>query len=288
MVAATRRKQVAGSSRTSRITRRPTDGSDRSSGRSREAFERELRRLERRCESLREGAEEAQFAQADRLKTLSHDLRNPLNLIMLSTQMLARAIAPDHAGRHYINKITRGAEEMTHILEDFSDARLIDSGRFIVKRASQEVGPMIEQALGFARPHAESKGIQLSMEIAKDTPAVIGDRDRIVRVLSNMVKNAIWLSPKNGAITVRAQPDEDAALFSVTDTGAGIPREKRQLVFTCPVGQQGPVVQGAGIAFYVAKGVIEAHGGRVWFESEVGRGSTFFFTVPTTAPAPIN
>jgi signal transduction histidine kinase len=289
MVALTRRKQINGGPRTSRITMRPPEGVERSSGRSRSGFERELHRLERLCETLREGAEKADLAQAELLKTLSHDLRNPLSVILVSTPMLARAIPPDQSSRRYVNAITRAAEEMNHMLQDFADAGMLETGRLVVERAPLEVGPMIEQALNSARLLAEPKGVRISSEIPEDTPAVLGDRERIVKVLSNLMSSAIRFTPKNGAITVRAEPDDDATLFSVADTGPGIPLEHRELVFTRPTGARRPIVQGAGLAFYVVKGVVEAHGGRVWVESEVGRGSSFFFTLPTTHVAePIN
>lgn len=289
MVAVTRRKQVNGGPRTSRITMRPTEGGDRGSGRSRAPFEREMRRLERLCETLREGTEKADLAQTELLQAFSHDLRNQLTLILMSTQLMARAIAPDQPTRRHVSAIMRAAEEMDHLLRDLADARMIDSGRFVVERTSQEIGPMIEQALGSARPFAEAKGVQISIDLVKGTPAVIGDRERIIKVLSTLVSNAIQFSPKNGTITVRAEPQEGAARFAVIDSGPGIPREKRGFVFTLPLGTKRPLIQGAGLACYVTKGVIEAHGGRVWFESEPGRGSTFFFTLPTTCAAePIN
>jgi signal transduction histidine kinase len=268
---------------------RPTEGGDRGSGRSRSAFERELRRLERLCDTLREGAKKAEFVQAELFRSLSHDLRQQVTLILLSAPTLARTIGPDHPSRRQLNHITRAAEEMAHLLGDFADASMIDSGSFVVERTPQEVGPMIEQAFGSAQSLAESTGVQISIEVVPDTPAVLGDRERIVKVLSSLMSNAIRFSPKNGTITVRAEPEDDAALFSITDNGRGISSEQREFVFTRPVGPRRAMIQGAGLACYVAKGVVEAHGGRVWFESEVGHGSTFFFTLPTTCAAePIN
>jgi signal transduction histidine kinase len=137
MVAVTRRKQINGGPRTSRIAMRVPDSGERGSARSRATFEREFRRLERLCDSLRQGAEEAQVAQSELLKTLSHDLRNPLSVILVSTRMLARAVAPEQPGRRHVDAITRAAEEMNHMLQDFSDAGRIDAGIFAVERAPQ-------------------------------------------------------------------------------------------------------------------------------------------------------
>jgi signal transduction histidine kinase len=279
MVALTRRKQTNGSARASRIAIRSAEPASPGATRPRAAFEREHRRLERLCESLREGAEASQAAHGELLKNISHDIRNPLSTIIMSARMLERTIPPGERPRHYVDTIMRAAEELNDMLDDVSDARRIDAGIFAIERTTTDVGPMLAQALRAARAAAETRSVTISLELEEGTPAVLVDRERVTKVLSTFVINAVKFTPKQGQVRVRAEPEDDAVLFSISDTGPGIPVDEQPMAFTNGVAGSRKV-QGAGLAFYVAKRIIEAHRGCLWLESEPGHGTTFFFTLP--------
>jgi signal transduction histidine kinase len=285
--------------RASRITSRIVDGTDRAVARSRVALEREHRRLARVCAGLRENAEEAERAQGELLAVLSHDLRNPLSVILMSTRMLSnatsarppasashpRSAAPadpawEPPNRRLIDALARAAEELSNLAQDMSDAGRLEAGGLAMAMDSVDVAPLVAQAVAVMRPHAEAKNIRLKGEIADDIPSAFGDRDRLLRVLVNLIGNAIKFTPKNGAITVRARLHEDDVWFSVQDTGAGLTPEQRAQLFTLPRSTRTRVGQGAGLALFVAHGTVEAQGGRVWVESAPGQGSTFFFALP--------
>ena len=284
-------KQPTAMRRASRITTsRTVDGTERATARSRGALEREHRRLSRLCAGLRENAEEAERAQGELLAVLSHDLRNPLSVILMSTRMLSlpnagrpppSAAAPAlEPNRRLIEALSRAAEELSNLAQDMSDAGRLEAGRLSVAMQAVDVAPLVAHAVNVMRTHAEAKNLRLKAEVDPDLPPAFGDRDRMTRVLINLIGNAVKFTPKNGAITVRARLVEDEVWFSVEDTGPGISPEQRAQLFTLPKSTHTRVGQGAGLALFVAHGTVEAQGGRLWAESEPGHGSTFFFAHP--------
>ena len=291
-------KQPTAMRRASRITSRALDGTERAQARSRGALEREHRRLSRLCAGLRENAEEAGRAQGELLAVLSHDLRNPLSVILMSTRMLSNPnggrLPPGNApaapgrlagpalepNRRLIEALSRAAEELSNLAQDMSDAGRLEARRLSVTMQAVDVAPLVAHAINVMRTHAEVKNLRLKGEVADDVPPAYGDRDRMARVLINLIGNAVKFTPKNGAITVRAHLVEDEIWFSVEDTGPGISPEQRSQLFTLPKSTHTRVGQGAGLALFVARGTVEAQGGRLWAESEPGHGSTFFFAHP--------
>ncbi len=273
--------------RASRITSRAIDATDRPTTRSRGALEREHRRLSRLCAGLRESAEEAERAQGELLAVLSHDLRNPLSVILMSTRMLVNppgGAAPKTDGeapnRRLIDAVARAAEELSNLAQDMSDAGRLEAGRLSVAMDAVDVAPLVAHAVAVMRAHADLKQIRLKGEVADDVPPALGDRDRMTRVLTNLIANAVKFTPKQGTITVRARFVDGEVWFSVKDTGPGIAPEQRAQLFTLPKSTRARVGQGAGLSLYVARGTVEAQGGRLWAESEPGHGSTFFFAHP--------
>ncbi len=281
--------------RASRITSRAVEGKERATARSRSALEREQRRLARVCAGLRESAEAAARAQGELLGILSHDLRNPLSVILMSTRLLAQpngrrppqagAATPDGAGweppnRRLIEALSRAAEELSHLAQDMSDAGRLEAGRLSVAMEAVDVAPLVAHAVAAMRPHADIKRLRLKGEVEAEVPPAFGDRDRMTRVLINLIANAVKFTPKNGAITVRARLVEGEVWFSVQDTGPGLEPEQRAQLFTLPKSTRTRVGQGAGLSLYVARGTVEAQGGRLWAESEPGQGSTFYFAHP--------
>ena len=134
---------------------------------------------------------------------------------------------------------------------------------------------------------AERKGIKLSWDVPIDLPMVYVDRARISQVVLNIVNNAIKYTPAGGSIVIRAKDEKDYVLVSVCDTGIGIPRKDLENIFSgfYHAGYKlSYEYKGAGLGLALSKGIIESHGGRIWAKSEVGRGSTFYFTLPKSPP----
>lgn len=264
----------------------------------RAALVRRIQKLDRRCCALdhqccvlKEKATSAEHTQAELLSTLSHDLRNPLSVILASLRMLDRALPPDSQARRQVNALERAADEMNQILFDTSDAAQIERGQLAVRVAPEQVTALVERAVAATRSLADNKGVAVRTAIGGQINPVVCENERIVRVLTVLISNALRFTPKGGAITVHVEPDGDNTRFAVTDTGPGIDESRRAEVFARPFGAPRRSVgdgaaprkrttQGSGLALYVARRVVEAHGGRVGAETAVGRGSTLFFVLP--------
>jgi signal transduction histidine kinase len=286
------RNQIGEAARPSRIAKRTADSAPRVAARPRASAERSYRRLERQCDALREEAEWAQRDQSELYSTLSHDLKNTINVLLVSTQMLARSLPAEAPARRYIDALARAGDELNQMAQDVSDAARISEGELEVTVRPVGVAALLDEAALAVRPVAQSKSITVTAEVAPGLVEVTCDRARLVRVLSVLAGNAIRFTPKAGAVALRAERDDEGARFSVTDTGPGIPPEHRPALFARPFAPREPehgapprraryrATQGSGLALFVVRGVIEVHGGRVWVESEPGQGSTFHFTLP--------
>ena len=220
----------------------------------------------------------------DLIAVVSHDLRSPLSSIlmqaelMLNTARLRRGnLTPIACG---VERIRRSATHMKALIEDLLDLARIEAQRFALHLQSVESRVMVEEALLAASPLAEAKRITLAAELI-DSPRLEADPERILRVLSNLLGNAIKFTPEGGNITVRAERRGDELLITVVDTGPGIAADQLPHVFE-RYWKARPASQiGAGLGLYIAKGIVEAHGGRIWAESSTG-GARLTFTLPLT------
>jgi signal transduction histidine kinase len=169
---------------------------------------------------------------------------------------------------------------MDTLLDDLLDIARIQSGTFSVvpspNRLSDVVMPAIENIL----PQAEAKGQTLDVDLPPDLALVAVDAHRIRQVVSNLVRNAIKFTPQEGAIRVSARQQDRDILVSVADTGPGIPHEHLLKIFEWFWRVPGTKKTGSGLGLFIAKGIVEAHGGHIWAESQFGNGSSFFFTLP--------
>jgi PAS domain S-box-containing protein len=238
-------------------------------------------------------AQEAVRAREDLLAIVSHDLRNPLGVVLASTALLLKAnLPPDkqERARRQVEAIQRAGNRMNRLIRDLLDFASIQAGRLSVSLRPQDVATMVNEVLEVTEPIAAPKGLRLVAEVAPGL-AIRCDHDRIIQLFSNLVGNAVKFTPEGGTITVRAAPapDEQVVRFSVSDTGPGIPADELPHVFDRYYQAQRKNREGIGLGLSIARGIVEAHGGRIWVESheaepgkeaEPGTGSTFFFTLP--------
>jgi signal transduction histidine kinase len=214
------------------------------------------------------------------LGIVAHDLRNPLNTISMSAGLLLESAPTEEQRVKQIQVVQRSVDRMDHLIQDLLDTARIEAGRLSIERKREEVTPLVAETREAFQPAAEEKSIRLETEVPQEIPAVYGDHRRILQVLSNIVGNAIRFTPEGGRITLRAESRVTKVRFSVSDTGPGIPEEDLEHIFDRFWQARRAKKAGAGLGLAIAKGVVEAHGGRIWAESTVGVGSTFFFTIP--------
>lgn len=221
----------------------------------------------------------ANRARDDLLATVSHDLRNPLNAIRLTTAALRRATGQGKAGE-LVDRIDRAAARMGRLIEDLLDAAKIEAGGFRAERRPEEVTSLLESAVDMFRVIAAEKSIELARLGPPQPVAVLCERDLILRVFANLIGNAIKFSPAGSSISMVAEERPGQVHFSISDAGPGIPAEYLSRVFDRYWQEKGADRRGSGLGLYIAKGIVEAHGGEIWIDSAQGRGTTIHFTLP--------
>ncbi|MCU1276823.1 MAG: hypothetical protein JWM53_369 [bacterium] len=221
----------------------------------------------------------------DVLAIVSHDLRNPLSTILTSTGRLLDSLEDDGATmRAPLERCQRAARRMTHMISDLVDAASLETGTLSLDRHESEMSRVIGDALDLLQPLADARHLRLSYEVSDGAQRAFCDRERIVQVLSNLVGNAIKFTPAGGSIRIFAEGWGEMVRIAVVDDGPGIAAEQVPRIFDRYWHQaQRESRQGAGLGLYIAKGIVENHGGRIWVDSTLGRGSTFYFTLPGAA-----
>jgi signal transduction histidine kinase len=173
------------------------------------------------------------------------------------------------------------------MIQDLLDVKRMESGHLTIDAKAESPDVLINDTIEMLRPLAAGSSIVMEASVADDLPAVLADSARIQQVLSNLVGNAVKFTPRQGRITVGADRLENEVRFAVVDTGPGIPPEQVPHIFGRFWQARSSDHRGIGLGLAIAKGIVEAHSGRIWVESQVGLGSTFYFTLPTTADAQI-
>jgi PAS domain S-box-containing protein len=234
---------------------------------------------------LYEKTRRAVQARDEVLGVVSHDLRNPLSTIVSAATLLLNADEERREGaRKWLDVIRRSAVRMNGMIGDLLDVSSIEAGRFSVARAPHDIAALLEEAREDLDPLARAKQIRLECRAADAGPVIWLDANQILRVLSNLVGNAIKFTPEGGSITVCAEAVGEAIHVSVADTGPGIPAEQIPRVFDRFWQAAEGDRRGAGLGLAIARGIVEAHGGRIWVES-TSAGSVFHFNIPWITPA---
>ncbi|XXY51745.1 HAMP domain-containing sensor histidine kinase [Sorangium sp. So ce269] len=219
----------------------------------------------------------------DFLGIVSHDLRNLLSGIVLSVDLLSEDTpAQDEESEAAVaaNRIRRYAARMSKLIDDLVDVASIESGKLATNVGRGDASALLADAVDMFQPMASERGITLELDVADRPLPTDFDGERMLQVLSNLLMNSIKFTSPGGRIRVRGERAEGELLVSVSDTGPGIPVDMLELVFErfWQVGKKDR--RGLGLGLYICKSIVEAHGGRIWVESRMGEGSTFYFTIP--------
>jgi len=227
-------------------------------------------------------AQEATAARDDILAVVAHDLRNPLNTVSMVLEALEETPEPDR-GRH-LEIARRSADRMNRLIQDLLEVARIESNSLRLESRPESIAPLLDEASSMLRPLAESRGIRLETAECEDLPPAMMDPARVLQVISNLVGNAIKFTPEGGLVQIRCDHREDGLRFMVRDTGPGIPPHRLSHIFG-RFWQAGKADRrGIGLGLSIARGIVEGHGGRIWAESTVGEGTSFYFTLPAVDP----
>jgi signal transduction histidine kinase len=237
--------------------------------------------------ALYQESQQAVHAREQVLAIVSHDLRTPLNAVTLAASLLATSERSSNEDREQVETIRLSAKRMSRLIEDLLDVTRLEGGkRLPIDPEAVDVAALLGEAHELFKPQAAAAAVTVQVRAAAGVPAVHADRHRVLQVISNLVGNALKFTPAGGLISVAAEPHGPAeVLFTVADSGPGIPKEFAGRVFSKYWQAKRAERMGAGLGLPIAKGIVEAHGGTIWLESEAGKGTRFYFTLPVSKKA---
>lgn len=217
------------------------------------------------------------------LAIVSHDLRNPLNAITVAGALLVKRLSQlpgeERAVRH-AEIVDRSSHRMETLIDHLLDVASIQAGRLKLEPKPESPHSLLDEVVQLQSPLASEHGLALSANDGSTPGAMVNaDRARLLEVFENLAGNAIKFCQPGDSITLGARDGDGCVVFSVSDTGPGVPEEERAHIFE-PYWSRSKRVRGTGLGLFISRGVVEAHGGAIWVESEGGHGTTFFFSVP--------
>ena len=249
----------------------------------RKRLETERALLLRNEQEARAAAEAAVNARDEVLRIVAHDIGNSLSAVKIHAMVLERTL-PEGDGQGEARKRTEAirnlTQQMDRLRQDLLDVAAIEAGRLSFEPHETALAEVVEDVLGTVAGMAAEKSLSMESCVSPDLPAVWADRERLHQVLGNLVGNAVKFTPAQGSVRVTAERDGDEIRVAVEDTGPGIPAEHLENVFDRFWQARSTRRAGAGLGLAIARGVVEAHGGRIRAASEVGKGTTFEFTLP--------
>jgi two-component system, OmpR family, phosphate regulon sensor histidine kinase PhoR len=224
------------------------------------------------------------------LDNLSHELRTPLTNIRLLTETVERDLAQAGASRHIrdgVEKIDVESGHLVMMVTEILDLARLEDGAIRLILADSDLGVVASHAIGRLEVFAAHSGVSLVNALPADLPHVRGDEERLTQLLVNLLHNAVKFSMPGSDVTVAGSSGSGEVILSIADHGIGIEPEEHELIFerfykADPARTRG--IGGTGLGLPIARHVAEAHGGRIWVESEVGRGSTFSVALPVAGP----
>lgn len=233
------------------------------------------------------------LAELDRLKdefvdNVSHELRSPLAAIRGYVQSLKRGVYGQVIDKQMeaLDIIMSNAERLGKFIDDVLDMAKIKAGMLDLDKQETEFAPLASEIVKMFEPLSAEMGLKLGIEVPSNLPKIFVDPNKLKQVITNLTSNAMKFTLQGGTVTIIAHPQDENFIYAgVKDTGIGIPKDKISKVFekftqVKEAQQTSKKIKGTGLGLTIAKNIVELHGGKIWIESEAGKGTTFFFTIP--------
>lgn len=243
------------------------------------------RRLRQELEDLNQKVQEANRLKTEFVTVVTHELRSPLTSIAGYLDLLLEDEGDEGAEARvaYLQIVKRNADRLMELINDLLDLARLEAGKLELKRVPLDLEGLIQEVSGALRPQIEGKGQHLHLDLATPLPVVIGDPERLIQILLNLVSNAHKYTPQEGSIIVATRAERTCVCIAVQDTGIGLSSEEQQQLFTKffraehPLGRE---AGGTGLGLAIARALVELHGGTLTVVSAPGQGSTFNITLP--------
>jgi len=225
------------------------------------------------------------FQQSDLVADLVHEMRTPLTSIIGYARMIQRDDVSDADRKAFARTIEQEAARLSRMASDFLELARLESGRAFPSREAVALKSLADDVLALLRPQAEAKRILLRDDLPDDLPIIIGDPQRLHQALVNLIGNGIKYCRPSDEVTIGGEVKANEVLLYVRDTGPGIPAAAQKHLFErfYRIPRTENEAEGSGLGLAITRRIVEAHGGRIWMESEEGKGTTFYFTLPLTA-----
>ena len=232
--------------------------------------------------------ETASRHKSDFLATMSHELRTPLNAIIGFSEVLHEQMFGELNERQlaYVNDVLEAGRHLLSLINDVLDLAKIEAGRMELELSEVALPELLRSAVSMHSEHASRGGVALALTTEPDEINIAADDRRVRQIVFNLLSNAIKFTPADGKVDVSARLDDGHVEIAVADTGPGIPPEDQETIFEeFEQGSEGKQAEGTGLGLPLSRKLVELHGGRLWVDSQAGRGSTFRFTLPVGGPA---
>jgi len=251
----------------------------------RKRAEEELRRSQTKIEQQNIQLKKADQLKTDFLNITSHELRTPMSAIKGYVQIILKQTLGqiNDEQKKALDVVLRNTDRLDALIQDILDISRLESGtmKFVVEHI--EIRKMLDEIVETMRPYANQKEIKINMQIEEHLPELVADKERIKQVIINIVHNAVKFSSTDSIINIRTRKEQDDILFEIQDFGKGIPQGQQEKVFEMFYQVDSGSDRkfgGVGLGLAISQGIIMAHGGKIWVESIVRKGSTFKFTLP--------
>ena len=220
----------------------------------------------------------------DFLPILVHELRSPLSVIKGAADLLIKSTDELSVAQiqTLLTQIKNSSTTLLTMVGSILDISKMENGKFEINKTFSDINAVLNEECSYFDPLTKIKKLSIQCTVDKDIPNFSFDTERIKQVLSNLISNAIKFSPEGGVITIISKKTGSDCVVNVSDLGVGIPENERELLFQkfFQATNQNGVQKGTGLGLFISKGIVEAHGGKIWFENNSPQGSKFCFSIP--------